>query len=118
MLERGTNRSLSMIGQVPSEIERMRSDIETIDLEIVTLMAKRINLCRALTPFKMTAGLEAHIPHRVKLVVDRWMAHAVHQGIDPQLVRSVCEQVIAEGERLQIEEMNLANIASHGASSQ
>ena len=92
-----------MTSQALTKLESIRAEIESIDHDIVTLIAKRLHLCRDVGPLKVAAGLDAHIPHRVKLVIDRWVEHAVHHGIDPQLVRNICEQLIAEGEKLQVE---------------
>ena len=94
-----------MTGDTSAELERIRIEIEGIDHNIVALVAKRLDLCRKVAPLKLAVGLEAHIPHRVKLVIDRWMSQAVDRKIDPELIRNVCEQIIAEGEKLQIEEM-------------
>lgn len=99
-----------------AELERIRAEIEAIDHDIVAMVAKRLQLCREVAPLKVSAGLEAHIPHRVKLVVDRWVRHASEHGIDQQLVRSICEQVIAEGEKLQVQEMHAAGPSPQGAS--
>jgi len=90
---------------VNSKIEEIRSEIEAIDRELVPLIARRIKLNGSLAPLKQAAGLEPHIPHRVKLVVERWMNMAVAQDINPELVGSLCEQIIAEGEKVQAEEM-------------
>ncbi|AMK24159.1 chorismate mutase [Sphingobium sp. TKS] len=92
---------------VKSRIEEIRLEIEAIDRELVPLIAKRIKLNGTLAPLKMAAGLEPHIPHRVKLVVERWMNLAVDQGINPELVRTLCEQIVAEGEKSQAEEMKI-----------
>ncbi|PCE42515.1 chorismate mutase [Rhizorhabdus dicambivorans] len=101
-----------MTDQTLAELERIRKDIESLDHDIVALVARRLDLCRAVAPLKMSAGLEAHIPHRVQLVIDRWMSHAVERGINPELMRSICGQIIAEGETLQIEKMQQAESSS------
>ena len=93
---------------VNSKIEEIREEIEAIDRQVVPLIARRIHLNGTLAPLKMAAGLEPHIPHRVALVVERWMNLAVDQGINPELVGSLCEQIIAEGEKLQADKMNLS----------
>lgn len=91
-----------------TKIGEIRAEIEAIDRKVVPLIARRIHLNGALGPLKMAAGLENHIPHRVALVVERWMDLAVDQGINPDLVGSLCKQIIAEGEKLQAEKMNLS----------
>jgi chorismate mutase len=96
-----------MVEDVKSKIEEIRMEIEAIDRQLVPLIAKRIKFNVALAPLKLSAGLESHIPHRVKLVVERWMKLAVDQGINPELGRSLCEQIVAEGEKLQVEEMKI-----------
>ena len=93
--------------EINSKIEEIRSEIESIDREIVPLIARRIKLNGSLAPLKMAAGLEPNIPHRVKLVVERWMNLAVAQDINPELVRGLCEQIVAEGEKVQAEEMKV-----------
>lgn len=101
-----------MTDPTSADIERIRAEIEGLDGDIVALVAKRLHLCLELTPLKMAAGLEAHIPHRVPMVIERWANHAIGHGIDPEPIRSICAQIIAEGERLQSEAMAQARVVS------
>lgn len=95
-----------MADDASAELERIRTEIEGIDHDIVALVARRLDLCRKVAPLKVVAGLEAHIPHRVQLVVDRWTVAATKRNVNPKLMRNLCEQIVAEGERLQREEMD------------
>lgn len=100
-----------MTDEASAELGRIRTEIEGIDRDIVALVARRLDLCREVAPLKAAAGLEAHLPHRVQLVVDRWTSAAADRGISPKLMRSLCEQIIAEGERLQTEVMAASNVS-------
>ncbi|MCP3732814.1 chorismate mutase [Sphingomonas sp. MG17] len=92
-----------MSTQELTRLDQIRNDIERIDQQIVALIARRLTLCREVGPLKARAGLAAHLPDRVRLVMARWMEDATSHGIDPELMRHVSALVIAAGEKLQVE---------------
>lgn len=69
------------------------------------MIAQRLQLCREVGRIKASLGIAAHLPDRVKAVTDLWMADALDRNVNPELMRHVCEMIVVEGERLQIEEI-------------
>jgi chorismate mutase len=87
------------------DLNQLRDQIEAIDQKIVSLVADRLDLCREVGRRKMVDGIPVHLPDRVLLVTARWVGLAADRRVDPDLVRRICELVIAEGLKLQQEEM-------------
>ena len=93
------------------DLEPLRARIEALDRELIDLLAERLDLCREVARLKAVAGVPAHLPDRVKTVIERWVATAAGRKVDPDFVRGVCGMVIAAGTRVQEDEIARAGRA-------
>lgn len=94
-----------------SELNVFRDQIESIDRDLVRLLADRLDLCREVGRYKRVHGMPAHLPDRVQMVIARWVDNGMDRRVEPDFIRQICEHVIAEGTRAQEEEIAQANAA-------
>ena len=92
-----------------ANLESMRADVEAIDNKIVTLLADRVDLCCAIGRIKVASGIPAHLPERVQLVLSRWTTRVADRQIDETSVRNICQLVIDECCKAQLEVMSAPN---------
>lgn len=94
-----------MQADLAEQLDKLRSDISKLDVGIRDLIAQRLHLCRQVGQVKASLGIAAHLPDRVKAVTDLWAADALDRDVNPELMRHLCQMIVAEGERLQIDEI-------------
>ena len=97
-----------MAGKLP-EKERVlapfRAEIDAIDLAMVDLLAKRLDVVRRVVAVKRSEGLAAFLPERVEDVVEKVSAAAAARDVPPDLVEGLWRQLIGwivEYEQLQL----------------
>jgi chorismate mutase len=83
-----------------SDLENLRTAIDTVDAEILALVAKRIGLVLQIADFKRGRALPVYDPARERNVIDRLMALAP-ATLDAQVVRRVFERIIDESRRIE-----------------
>lgn len=97
-----------MARELPSNersLDPFRAEIDRIDAEIVTLLARRFEVVKHVIAVKKVEGLAALLPERVEDVVEKVMTRAEAEGVPPVLAeklwRIMIEWVVAyESERL------------------
>jgi len=72
----------------------LRQVIDRIDDDLVTLLAARQACIERAVEIKSAAGLPAHIPERVREVLDRVQARARGEGFDPELATLIWRSLI------------------------
>lgn len=81
----------------------LRSHIDALDLQLVTLLSERSKLIDRAARIKFRDGLPARIDARVEEVVANVREHAADTGLDPALIediwRRLIEAAIAQEER-------------------
>ncbi|MEM6482923.1 MAG: chorismate mutase [Pseudomonadota bacterium] len=75
-------------------MEVLRSQIDLIDEELVSLLAQRAGYIDRAIDLKRAAGLPAHIPDRVEEVVFHARSFAGKQGLDPDLIETMWRALI------------------------
>lgn len=75
-------------------MQALRSEIDALDRQIVTLLARRAGYIDRAAELKPGEGLPARIPARVEEVVARVRAEAVGVGLDPELVETLWRRLI------------------------
>jgi chorismate mutase len=82
------------------QLEQLREAIDTVDAEILRLVARRVELVLRIAEFKRARQMPVYDPTRERAVIERLLSLAP-PGLDPQLVRRIFERVIDESRRLE-----------------
>ena len=85
------------------EFSQCRQEIESIDNEIVELLARRLRLGQRTGELKRIAGLPILDPTREAAVIRRVAAVAREAGLPPEPVREVFWQIVGMSRRAQEE---------------
>lgn len=72
----------------------LRGQIDLIDLELVSLLARRMAYIDRAIDLKQAEGLPARIPHRVEEVVANARRAAERDDLDPELVETIWRRLI------------------------
>lgn len=72
----------------------LREDVERVDREIVSLLARRLRLARELGALKRAAGLPLLDPQREAAIVRRAAEAAATHGVPAEPVRAIFWQII------------------------
>ncbi|MBI6739542.1 chorismate mutase [Pseudomonas syringae] len=75
-------------------IEEVRAHIDTIDRDVVALLAKRGKLVNQAAAFKKTTD-DVRAPNRVEQVISKVRAMANETGASPEVVEQVYRAMIA-----------------------
>jgi len=86
------------------EMERLRQEIESIDRQLIELVARRVDLAREVGRAKRAAGLPTLDPAREAAVVRRAGQVAREVGIADEDVRYIFWHLIGLSRRAQMEE--------------
>ncbi len=76
-------------------LAELRQEIDTIDDEIIALLAKRLALVPDVVAYKLQNDLPTVIPARIDEVLQRNADHATRMGMPPQDIRGIYERIIA-----------------------
>jgi chorismate mutase len=86
----------------PGRLEQLREEIEAVDLQVIQLLARRVELARAVGEAKRAAGRAVLDPAREAAVVRRAGVLAREAGIDGEDVRYIFWHVIGLSRRAQL----------------
>ena len=87
-----------------ARLHGIRSEIEGIDRELVTLIARRVDLARRVGEAKREEGLPTLDPSREAEVVSRAGQMARDAGLDEEIVRTIFWHLVETSRRVQREE--------------
>jgi isochorismate pyruvate lyase len=73
-----------------------RSEIDSIDNQIIDLLVKRYGVVDQVVALKRAYGLPALIPSRVEEVVNHVKTRALQKGLSPALAENLWREIIAE----------------------
>jgi isochorismate pyruvate lyase len=86
-----------------TDLAAIRAGIDSIDDEIMELLAERMAHVAAVVPIKKRDGIAAAAPGRVQEVYDKTRARAEAAGVDPDMAqamwRVMVEAIIAHEEQ-------------------
>ncbi len=82
------------------DLETLRSAIDDVDAEILSLVAKRIGLVLQVADCKRSRDLPIYDPSRERAVIERLIGLAP-EYLDAQLVRRIFERIIDESRRIE-----------------
>ncbi len=72
----------------------LRAAIDTLDAQIIDMLAERARYIDRAADLKQQAGLPARIDSRVEEVADKARANAQRAGFDPDLAEKIWRQMI------------------------
>ncbi|MGX9351079.1 chorismate mutase [Shimia sp. W99] len=76
------------------DMPTLRAQIDTLDRELVRLLARRAGYIDRAVEIKTEAGLPASIPARIEDVVAKVKATAGDEGLDPEIVEVMWRKLI------------------------
>jgi chorismate mutase len=91
------------------QIENLRSQIDTINEQIITLIAKRKKKAKKIGALKRMHDIDAHQPNREKQVLSQCCMQAEKADLDTKKVEAIFEQIIALCRNVQLEDTNGEN---------
>ena len=84
---------MNRLDDIP-DMPALRSHIDALDEELITLLAQRHALIDQAARIKSRDGLPARIDSRVEEVVAIVRRHAIQSGLDPDLIEALWRQII------------------------
>ncbi len=94
-----------------NSLDEVRENVDRIDREIVSLLAKRGNFVTQAASFKKTTD-EVKAPNRVEQVIAKVTALAQEHGANPMVVESVYRAMISAFIEAELKEHSLLNAHS------
>jgi chorismate mutase len=85
-----------------SELEAVRKEIEEIDMKILALIGKRVNLAEKVLESKKINGTSINDRKQNEIVINRALNAAIEHNLDVGLVKEIFEILI----RMSIERQN------------
>ena len=82
------------------QLAQLREAIDTVDAEILRLVASRVELVLSIAEYKRVQQMPVYDPDRERAVIDRLLGLAP-ANLDPQLVRRIFERIIDESRRVE-----------------
>lgn len=86
-----------------SDLERFRRQIDSIDDQLVELLGRRFDLCRAVAQHKLEHGIPTVLPDRIEEVKARCGERAGSHAVDSDFVRALYTMIIDEACRIEHE---------------
>jgi chorismate mutase len=83
-------------------LDALREEIDSLDEQLVALVALRVGLATAVASEKARLGVPLLDPAREGEVVERAVARAVHAGLDAEEVRALMRRLLALSRRAQL----------------
>ena len=83
------------------ELEELRKNIDSIDRQILEILAKRMELVSKVAQYKKEKGITLKQPEREKQLIERNRAIAKELGLCEDFVESICRAIINESLRLE-----------------
>ena len=90
---------------VPANLDEVRAQIDSLDAEIVRLLAARGRYVAQAARFKRTTA-EVAAPQRAEQIIGKVRALAAEQGADPDIVEAVYRTMIARFTSAELKEFS------------
>lgn len=74
----------------------LRAEIDTVDAELVRLLAHRFNVVKTIGAEKAKRGMPVRVPERIQAVHDRIHKLAVEAGLPPEIAGRLWHAIIEE----------------------
>lgn len=83
-------------GSLPEDLLILRDRIDTIDAELLALLAKRFSVTREVGRLKAEKSLDSFDPVREQQKLERLQAMAIESGLDPDFVHELFQSIFRE----------------------
>jgi chorismate mutase/prephenate dehydrogenase len=80
----------------PAQLEELRQQIDSVDGQLVELLASRAALTTRIGEYKSQVGLPIYVPEREAELISRRRLQAEHQGVSPALVEDLLRRIMRE----------------------
>lgn len=85
----------------PEELDALRRQIDELDSELVSILAKRANLTRQVGQYKSQTGLPIYVPSREAELLAKRRLEAEQLGVSPALVEDLLRRIMRESYQTQ-----------------
>lgn len=99
------------MGDKVANIDELRGQINNLDIELVELLARRLNLCRAVGRAKRDANVPMMQPSRIVEVIQRVQGAGARYGLSPEFLEQMWRSIIDEACRLEDSDSSAAPAA-------
>ncbi|MBA4788531.1 MAG: chorismate mutase [Rhizobiales bacterium] len=82
------------MSEAPQALADLRREIDALDIEMVGLLARRLDVVHRVLAVKQAHGIPALLPDRVEDVVERVKAEAAAHDVPPDLVETLWRALI------------------------
>ncbi len=82
-------------------IDKFRKQIDEIDEEILTLIAKRMQKAKKIGEIKRTKGLKIKDNEREREVIEKWKRKAKELNLSKEFVEKIVKEIIRESRDVQ-----------------
>ena len=96
-----SNSDLSVSSEVPPGLPELRAQLDAIDRNIIDLLARRIDVCRAVARAKEKTNARIIAPVRVHEVWNSRRRWAAAVGLDPDFCEQMFRTLLAETHRIE-----------------
>lgn len=96
-------RDASSSGQ---ELEQLRCQIDELDSELVSVLARRMEVCRKVGAYKREADMPVMQPERYSRLLTSLLDRGCSLGLDPAFLTDLLERIHAESVRTQLAIIN------------
>ena len=81
---------------LPNELDGLREQIDTIDSQLVELLAKRADITTRVGRYKSQVGLPIYVPEREAELIAKRRVEAENKGVSPGLVEDLLRRIMRE----------------------
>lgn len=96
-----TTSSEGQHNEEPLDLNQLREQIDQLDSELVSILAKRSVLTRKVGEFKSKTGLPIYVPSREAQLIEKRRAQASEAGLSEELIEDVLRRVMRESYQTQ-----------------
>ena len=79
---------------MPTELEKLRDQIDAVDSELVALLARRAALTEQVGLYKSKVGLPVYVPAREAELIEQRCEQAKAMGVPPTLVEDLLRRIL------------------------
>lgn len=84
------------------ELSALRTEIDTLDAELLDVLARRMSVARKIGALKRSKGIAVVQPDRYSRLVKELTAKAQERGLDPEFIRGILAAIHEESVRNQL----------------
>ena len=86
---------------IDKEMAPFREQIDALDAQIVSILAKRFEVVKAVAEFKAPKGINAVQPKRAQAVKDSAMQMAQEKGLSPEFAGKIWDAIIEHAHEIE-----------------